>query len=138
MTTYRFEVHIPDAGDNAPAEGMPTQAEVADSLDRIFRFEDAIPWYGEVREAEGANPEAEERVITEYGVTWATVDHPIAQTGYVFPSIEAAVAAAKRGPRAVERAGTGVDEMCAHGHRFGKLYARVETEHDTVKEVRAR
>jgi len=49
----RFEVTIPETGDLAPADGMPTPDEVARVLDNLFRFEDSVPWYGEVRRIVG-------------------------------------------------------------------------------------
>ena len=73
--------------------------------------------------------------MTRYGVTWATADHSVAQTGYVYATIEAAEAVACKGPDAV----TQVDAMCCHdAHEGEPLYGLVHTEDDNILEVEVR
>ena len=70
---------------------------------------------------------------TKYGVTWATTDHTIAQTGYVFATVKGAETAARRGPAAQA---VQVDGMCEHyPDDGGKLFGMIETEDDSVYEV---
>ena len=65
---------------------------------------------------------------TRYGVTWATSDHSVAQTGYDFDLLELAFDVARSGPEAY---GGTVDGMCAHYPEWeGKLYARIEADDD--------
>lgn len=71
-----------------------------------------------------------------YGVTWATPDHTIAQTGYVFRFVTLAKVAARLGPKII-RAITQVDGMCPHYPATERpLYGRVETEDRAIDEVR--
>ncbi len=72
----------------------------------------------------------------EFGVTWATPDHSIAQTGYDFETVALATVAAVNGPAAY--AGQ-VDPMCSHDHAvFAELYGMVQTTETNEIEVRVR
>ena len=68
-----------------------------------------------------------------YGVTWATPDHSYAQTGYDFTDVESAKQVAVAGPWTYPNQ---VDAMCNHyPAKEWPLFARVETEDDSVIEV---
>ncbi len=49
-----------------------------------------------------------------YGVTWVVTDHSIAQTGYVFETIERALSIAQQGPWVAGDLGHHVDGLCDH------------------------
>ncbi len=88
-----------------------------------------------------------------YGVTWATEDHSIAQTGYVFETVEAALSIAQQGPWVADEDGHHVDGLCEHypadaarvttaehhmNHAGQEIWGLVEGEDDTppLKEIR--
>ncbi len=55
----------------------------------------------------------------KYGVTWATPDHSIGQTGFVTYNEDEAIAMAIAGPWEARVNGVQVDSMCS-GHPLGK------------------
>lgn len=60
-----------------------------------------------------------------YGVTWATGDHSIAQTGYDFDTIEEALEIAETGPHKYDGK---VDAMCIHfPDDEGRIWGVVES-----------
>ena len=69
-----------------------------------------------------------------YGVTWATEDHSIAQTGYVYATMPEAETVARTGPHEAART-TQVDGMCEHDTHSEKVYGLVQTEHENLAEV---
>lgn len=64
----------------------------------------------------------------KYGVTWATKDHSIAQTGYVFDNLELAEACAKLGP---DNQVVTVDSMGDEPKEGEKVWGRIECENDS-------
>lgn len=71
-----------------------------------------------------------------FGITWATPDHSIAQTGYVFKEYVLALDWAKMGPYWVEKANIiKVDSMCDHESHNPPVFGAVQNEHDTFEEV---
>lgn len=70
-----------------------------------------------------------------YGVTWATNDHSVSQTGYVYETVRAAEAAARMGPKNAALS-TQVDAMCEHDTHNGEIvFGLVQTEDDNIAEV---
>lgn len=70
-----------------------------------------------------------------YGVTWATPDHSIAQTGYEFTHNEA-ISIAQHGPSNVEHI-TQIDAMCGHSTHAGPVFGRVECPVDSYEEFKS-
>lgn len=74
-----------------------------------------------------------------YGVTWATAGQSVAQTGYDYPTVALAQAAALAGPTATAMTGVQVDALdsvWAPGVDPEDLYGAVETADDLLVEVR--
>lgn len=67
------------------------------------------------------------------GITWATQTESIAQTAYIFSSVDEAVAAAKLG-HDKQPEGTQVDPM-GKVESGEMVYAMIETIGDTIKEI---
>ncbi len=85
-----------------------------------------------------------------YGVTWVVTDHSIAQTGYVFETIESALSIAQQGPWVAHALDHQVDRMCEHypadaarvtaaehtlGHDGLTIWGNVETEDAIVSDI---
>ena len=85
-----------------------------------------------------------------YGVTWASEDHSIAQTGYVFDTMNKAAMIAERGPWLADEDGHQVDGLCLHypaedarvaivehqrQHEGMTIWGHVETEDAVISEV---
>lgn len=46
--TVTLVIDIPETGDMAPADGMPSAEEVREQVEYLFKFTDATPWYADV------------------------------------------------------------------------------------------